>query len=340
MGRREDRCGLPLVGPGHVRPFDPNDGDTPGRDDLFSVSYFERGDPLPDPNPSDGIPATWRADNGDGTWRLSFYNTSWNKFEVGQRIAMTAPIGQGQAFAIQGCDGFQLTDVVNHASSYMGIWSNDIANVTINDYRAVPSAGRMLSSGRDAIHFTNSARGSLAITNSTFAGSGDDVLNYTTLASGGVSAVVTAGPYTVSTLRASMMEIGDHVEIYSKASRELLISSTITAISETTVTLADQVVDGNGVPFVSAGDIFYDLDMTFASFVFDHNMVLNHRGRGLMPHGRNMEITWNTFRNVPQAIFLNTVAQKHYEGPPSSGITIENNTSRKRHDPARHSARR
>lgn len=280
-------------------------------DGHFGVGYFGKG-----ASASASDPTQWRYEVSPGVWRLHFYNTSWNKFFVGQRIALITAEFEGIALAFARNKNVTVQNVTNHASSYMGMWSSGMEDFVVEDYDAVPSAGRLLASTRDAIHLTGYNRGSLRITGSTFKASGDDAINYTMITPGGVQVI---SPTQV-TIANDVARVGDTVEVYGVADRTLKGTSTVSAVAGDTVTFSSSISG------MSNGDLFHNLDGSFTDAVIENNTFYNHRGRGVLPHGLGVTIADNTFIDVPQAILVNTVANGAGEGPINRDVVIENNT--------------
>lgn len=277
----------------------------------FGVGYFGKGASV-----DAGDPTQWRYEVSPGVWRLHFYNISWNRFFVGQRVALITAEFEGIALAFARNQDVTVENVTNHASSFMGLWSSGMENLVVDNYRAMPAAGRLLTSTRDAIHLTGYNRGSLRVSNSTFGGSGDDAINYTMITHGGVQVVSD----TVVTIENEVARVGDTIEIYGAGDRVLKGVSTVAAIDGDTVTFSSPISG------MSNGDLFHNNDGSFTDAVIENNTFLNHRGRGILPHGLGVTISGNTFIDVPQAILVNTVANGAGEGPINREVLIENNT--------------
>lgn len=283
------------------------------QDNLLTIKYFSKGDSN---DPSD--PTQWRylVPGSSTTWRLHFHNTSWNEFFVGQRIALITANADGMAFTFQDSKNILVENVTNYASSFMGLWSYGLDGLTLRNYQAKPNTGRILSSTRDGLHLDGYNRGQLLIENSLFAGSGDDAINYHMRA----SSITKISDTQISISDMDIPKVGDHVEIYKASDRSLLSSAVVSAISGTTITL-DQ-----SIPAMSTGDIFYDNDASFQDAVIRNNTFLNHRGRGILPHGKGVSITGNTFEDSPHAMLINTIATSSGEGPINSEVYVANNT--------------
>lgn len=279
-------------------------------DGNLSVRYFGPGTSV---DPLDST--QWRYEVSPGVWRVHFFNISWNTFFPGQRIALITATHAGMAFAFERNVGVEVIDVTNRASSFMGLWSHGMEDLTIDGYRGVPGAGRMLSSTRDGVHLTGYNRGQLIIRNSTFARSGDDAINYTMIEPSGVQVVSDSEVV----LDSDVALVGDEIEVYSKATRELLGATTVLAMSGGNVTFSSPIVG------MSNGDLFQNKDASFKDAVIENNTFLNHRGRGVVPRGIGVTIAGNTFKDVPQAMLITTVANDAGEGPITRDVTITDN---------------
>lgn len=282
---------------------------------LFSHRFFALG-PLADP----ANPGSWRQalDEPNRLWRIRFNNFSNNAFFVGQRVAFINTQDDGTALRILNGKRIKFVDVTNRASSGMGVLAYKLEDFTLERYKAIPGPGRLLSSARDALHLTGGSWGAMRITDSTFQGSGDDILNFAFLCDP-VTRISDSQVRINLKGRGPLAYVGDQIELYNPSTRTLRGVSTVTAVDGETLTIDPPIS-------YAAGDTLFNNQGTFAEVVIKNNQFFNHRGRGLLPHGRNVRVVENLFQNLDQAMLVNTTPTAVREGPVNAGLTVRGNT--------------
>lgn len=96
--------------------------------------------------------------------------------EIGSYVIVRHQVYGHDAFVFRGCQNVRLEDVTVHAVPGMAVIGWHSRDIAIERIRVVPAEGGWMSATADAMHFGD-CRGHIAVTDSEFAGMGDDAIN-------------------------------------------------------------------------------------------------------------------------------------------------------------------
>ena len=130
----------------------------------------------------------------------------------------------------------RIEDVTIHSQPGMGIVGHRSSDITLEGLRVVAPPGSFLSTNTDATHFT-SCTGLIRIENCQFEGQGDDATNihnyYYSIRKGGTAAsydLIVEGPTSTHAQVLDYADVGDHLDLVSRASLVPLRSVVVKAV--------------------------------------------------------------------------------------------------------------